>query len=345
MWYHALTAQAPNNDPPFQLTEVTFRGTFYDPTINIGTGFGYLLGNSVLNGGADVNSADYDISFVDSLNVPVAMEASNVSLPSTGPNSPTSAPFGWVGSGQSESDLQSAITAFTSNNPNDTTNDNGLGTYFGGQGYPTFYIVDPGNPKIPSGQNLFFESAASGNSSDIIFHMSFPDGTAINEPYAALSSGGTGPAVLSIGGDPTHPSQGNTIGLNTSADDDKFALTTWLEPNITAGNNYNVTYILNNVTYSLGTITGLAMQGGQVVGVTITGTAPPNAADQVYNFTPANADYATTTIAGLWYSWANYYAMNVRSTPMSDLPGSIANGNILTLTSPPRGWSWSRAWG
>ena len=37
-----------------------------------------------------------------------------------------------------------------------------------------------------------------------------------------------------------------------------------------------------------------------------------NAADQVYNFTPANADYATKTIAGLWYSWANYYAMNVR---------------------------------
>ena len=39
MWYHALTAQAPNNDAPFQLTEFTFRGTFYDPTINAGTGF------------------------------------------------------------------------------------------------------------------------------------------------------------------------------------------------------------------------------------------------------------------------------------------------------------------
>ena len=329
---------APNNDAPFQLTEVTFRGTFYNPAINTGTGFGYLLGTDVLNGGADVDSADYDISFVDSLNVPVAMEASNVTLPSTGPGSITSAPFGWVGSDQSESDLQSAITAFTSSNPNDTTNDNGLGTYFGGQGYPTFYTVNPGNLKIPSGQNLFFDSVASGNSSDILFRMSFPDGTSINEPYAALSSGGTGPEILSIGGDPSHPSSGHTIGLNTSAGADAYALATWIEPNVLAGHTYNVTYILNNVTYSLGTVTGLAVQGGQVVGVNVTGTAPTDAAAQVYNFTPANADYASTTIAGLWYSWANYYAEHVISTtPPGPLSGTISNGNILTLTDPTSG--------
>ena len=338
MWYHALTAQAPNNDAPFQLTEVTFRGTFYNPAINTGTGFGDLLGTDVLNGGADVDSADYDISFVDSLNVPVAMEATNVTLPSTGPSSITSAPFGWVGSDQSESDLQSAITAFTSSNPNDTTNDNGLGTYFGGQGYPTFYTVNPGNLKIPSGQNLFFDSVASGNSSDILFHMSFPDGTSISEPYAALSSGGTGPEILSIGGDPSHPSSGHTIGLNTSAGADAYALATWIEPNVLAGHTYNVTYILNNVTYSLGTVTGLAVQGGQVVGVNVTGTAPTDASAQVYNFTPANADYASTTIAGLWYSWANYYAEHVISTtPPGPVSGTISNGNILTLTDPTSG--------
>jgi hypothetical protein len=39
MWYHALTAQAPNNDAPAQLTEFTFRGTFYNPEINTTTGF------------------------------------------------------------------------------------------------------------------------------------------------------------------------------------------------------------------------------------------------------------------------------------------------------------------
>ncbi len=337
MWYHGLTAQAPNNDAPFQLTEVTFRGTFYNPTINTGTGFGYLLGNDVLNGGADVNSADYDISFVNSLNVPVAMEASDVTLPSTGPDSSTSAPYGWVGSRQSETDLQAAISAFTSPNPDGTTNDNYLGTYFGGQGYPTFYNVERGNLKIPSGQNLFFESNASGNSSDIVFHMSFPDGTSINEPYPALSSGGSGPAVVSIGGDPTHPSQGHTIGLNTTAGADQYALANWIEPDIEAGRNYDVTYIENGVTYSLGTTTGLAMEGGQVVGVNVTGTAPSNAADQVYNFSAANADYAATTIAGLWYSWANYYAANVPSTPAADLAGTIANGNILTLSQPAAG--------
>jgi hypothetical protein len=44
MWYHALTAENPNNDAPFQLIEMSFRGTFYNPAINVGTGFNYLIG-------------------------------------------------------------------------------------------------------------------------------------------------------------------------------------------------------------------------------------------------------------------------------------------------------------
>jgi hypothetical protein len=31
MWYHSLVASSPNNLAPFQLAEVTFRGTFYNP--------------------------------------------------------------------------------------------------------------------------------------------------------------------------------------------------------------------------------------------------------------------------------------------------------------------------
>ena len=44
MWYRSLTAENPNNDAPFQLIEMSFRGTFYNPAINVGTGFNYLIG-------------------------------------------------------------------------------------------------------------------------------------------------------------------------------------------------------------------------------------------------------------------------------------------------------------
>ncbi len=282
----------------------------------------------------DNDSADYDLSFVDSLNLPVAVEASNVTIPSTGPSAPTSAAVGWVGSGQSEADLQAAISAITSTNPTDATDDNYLGTYFGGQGYPTFQVVDPGNVKIPSGQNLFLSSVASGSNSDIYFNMSFSDGTKISEPYAALSNGAVGPLSLLIGGDPSHPSQGQTLGLNTSAMADQYAIANFIEPNVAAGHTYDVTYMDNGVTKSLGTVSSMAMEGGAVVGVNITGTLPSNPAAQVYTFTLANTDYAATTIAGLWYSWANYYVGEEMSTPVVYGSGTISDGNILTLTDP-----------
>jgi len=337
MWYHALNSSAPNNLAPFQLTEISFRGTFYDPTINTGTGFEDLIGTTVFNQGVDNDSADYDLSFVDSLNVPVAVEASNVTIPSNGSNTPASAAVGWVGSGQSETDLQAAISAFASANPNAATNDNYLGTYFGGQGYPTFQVVDPGDVKLPSGQNLFLSSVASGSNSDIFFNMQFSDGTAISEPYPALSNGDIGPLTLLVGGDPAHPSQGHALGLNTSAMADHYALTNFIEPNVAAGHTYDVTYNDNGVITSIGTITSMAMVGNAVVGVNISGTVPANAASQVYTFTLANTDYAATPIAGLWYSWANYYVANIQSTPASNVAGTLADGNILTLTDPTAG--------
>src|SRR5262249_35356274 len=39
LWYHALTAVQPNNDAPDQLFESSFKGTFFDPAKNPGTGF------------------------------------------------------------------------------------------------------------------------------------------------------------------------------------------------------------------------------------------------------------------------------------------------------------------
>lgn len=100
MWYHALTAENPNNDAPFQLIEMSFRGTFYDPAINVGTGFNYLIGFDTPDehyiSANDFDLVNYDVSYVDSFALPVAMEADSVPIPNTKP--PAAAPFGWVGS-------------------------------------------------------------------------------------------------------------------------------------------------------------------------------------------------------------------------------------------------------
>ena len=116
MWYDSLTAENPNNDAPSQLIEMSFRGTFYDPAINMGTGFNYLIGFDTPTenyiSANDFNLVNYDVSYVDSIALPVSLEADSVPIPNTQPAA--SSPFGWVGSSQTINDLQSAFQSFTS---------------------------------------------------------------------------------------------------------------------------------------------------------------------------------------------------------------------------------------
>ena len=58
---------------------------------------------------------------------------------------------------------------------------------------------------------------------------------------------------------PDSPEPGQYDRAEHRADANQYALTTWIEPNIQAGHQYDVTYMVNNVNYSLGTTTGLAM--------------------------------------------------------------------------------------
>ena len=87
MWYHSLTAENPNNDAPFQLIEMSFRGTFYNPTINVGTGFNYLIGFDTTKtnyiSANDFDLVNYDVSYVDAIALPVALEADQVPIPNT----------------------------------------------------------------------------------------------------------------------------------------------------------------------------------------------------------------------------------------------------------------------
>ena len=156
MWYHSLAAQGPQKDAPGQLTEITFRSDYYAPENN--AGFQYLIGTDpdTLNAN-DFNLINYDVSYVDSMVLPVAMQADNVPVEKPGGSGTPAFPFGWAGSSQTIEDtetviqgMQTAIKNFASSDPSV----NGLGTYFADQPTPgaraTPVITIPTRPSTPS---------------------------------------------------------------------------------------------------------------------------------------------------------------------------------------------------
>ncbi len=329
MWYHAQGALNPSEEAPFQLTEITYRSTLYNTK-----GFQQLMTQAAFDDATE-NAINYDISMVDSINTPVAMEASNATITYT----TSQAPYGWIGSGKSldpnaADNFQKALANFTATNTNGN-NLNGLGTYFGGRGYPSYVSIEPGNIKLPGGYNLFDVSPASPNGlSAVNYYKTFPaDGSVIGSAREyTLTSAGSGPITLLFQG--VSGSQDHNLMLSTSTQAYQYALNSLVAPNLQNGFTYNVTY---GGGTSVGTVTGLIKDGNQnVIGVTVSGTVPPNADTQVFNFSLPGTDYATAAIEKLWYSWAQYYVNNVKqlnpSPPAGVVNGTITNGNVLTLS-------------
>jgi hypothetical protein len=346
MWYHDLNSSAPNNIAPFQLTEFTFRGPFYNRDVNIGTGFDWLLDGNDKHDPRGVyassigNIADYDISFVDTISMPVAMEATGVNIPGT----TAQAPFGWVGSSQSINDFQQALQDFASTNE-PGKNTNFLGDYFGGRGYPSYNVIQQGNLKLPSAQNIFFSSPLVKGVTSIQYYKTFPDGTFLKAPMYALSTGDTGPSQIGMAGSSEFvKTGGKNIGLATNKNQAyQYALSTIIGKDIAPGPDQQQWKVYDDTKkLDLGLVDSIIFQtvdGQRIpVGVVLKNNLPSGVAPlDSFTFTPVITDYASTDIASLWYSWAQYYANNVKSTPASDLAGTISNGNTLTLTNPPSG--------
>ncbi|WP_165226959.1 hypothetical protein [Aquisphaera insulae] len=343
MWYHSLTAKNPSNDAPFQLIEMSFRGTFYNPKINVGTGFDYLIGfdTSTINyiSANDFDLVNYDVSYVDSIALPVALQADQVPIP----NTPEAKPFGWVGAPLTIDEMQSAFSAFIGGGGG-----NGLGSYFGGQGYPSYYApAGEGTIKLPSGQNLFFQSPLNtgSNLSSFSIDQTFSDGSRVNLPLFALTDGGTGPFSFPTGGDtdPNIPNPTPTqLILHHTTSADKLILQLLAQG-------------IASYPFQLAAIDGKAVTGGptitsmlydpsnpqQLVGVNLSGplgvSDPPN---HTFNFNRTVADPIVKAIASVWYSWANYYATTIAPTakPATGVQGSIGAGsNLLMLAAATPG--------
>jgi hypothetical protein len=342
MWYHSLTAQNPNNDAPFQLIEMSFRGTFYNPKINVGTGFNYLIGFDTNEtnyiSANDFDLVNYDVSYVDGIALPVALEAAQVPIPNTS----QSQPFGWVGSSLTIGELQDAFASFTGTNSS-------VASYFGGQGYPSYFAPSSVDTiKLPSGQNLFLTSPFNTGSNlssfsiDKTFGPPPPGGSSLDLPLYALSDGGSGPFSLLTGGDadPNFPNPTPTqlvLHHGTGAD------------------NYTLQLLdqgIQTYQFELSAIDGVAVPGGtfissmledpatgQIVGVNL--SQPLNVSDpskHTFTFNRPVMDLVAEAIASVWYSWSNYYATTVTSTPATNVPGSIGAGsNVLVLTNATPG--------
>ena len=143
MWYHNTSPEDVGTDAAAQLTEYTIRDAYLGNFPDVPLSEQHALIN-------------YDVSYVDSMILPVAMEAADVPVPD---KPGTRAAYGWIGTSlklktADLTGMQDRISAFTSDEEA-----NGLGLYFGGEGYPKFYNPNAGLTKVPAGQNVIADTA------------------------------------------------------------------------------------------------------------------------------------------------------------------------------------------
>ena len=192
MYYHCgdpgNNAVDPGADAPDQLIEWTIRDKKFLTAIS--QNYGKIDKDQL------IDLINYDVSYVDHMLLPVAMEATNV------PITPTSKTkdYGWVGADITSAELQKEMLEFTKDNTKGN-NENGLGNYFGGLGWPKFYNPNykPDNEvgiRIPSGASLLLLSPLANRRSSY------------NNNLWMLSSGGDKPIEYFYGGKMDGQSQG-----------------------------------------------------------------------------------------------------------------------------------------
>lgn len=316
MWYRTALL-APALDSPDQLAEWTLRDQAYlsNPQITARTG-------GQIPESERVTLINYDVSYVDNMFLPVAMEALDVPVPAPPtPFTQNPGPFGWIGSTNSSGDLQARIQAFTA-----STNSL-LGSYFGTRGWPIYNMPpDPlGQVKIPAGQNIFAQSPLAGalSSYDVLNN------------HFMLSSGGTAPIRVNIGGQGTAAS-GTTLTLSPNEDVSKVLQ---LQPGDSVvghapAGQPNPIQPGTTVTQVLHVSTGPGDPSTVALSL-------PLVASQLgcnFDFFRPVSDYASEVMIRLWYSWAEYYRTQMQGTAPQTLAGAVAtNQATLWFGSPVSG--------
>jgi hypothetical protein len=310
LWYRADVAFVPLNDAPAQLLEFTIR----DP---------YMW---QLNSNLDKNTLgpliNYDVSYVDTIYLPVAMEATDV--PDANGNKQA---YGWTGAIQSEAQFQQAFEAFVSAGA-----DNGLGSYFGTdktnttRGYTRYNITDPNaDVKLPSGAQALGDSPFQDKRSSY------------GQNIYLLSSGGTGGILANVNTSPD-PAGSETaqVTFNSGADGDDQKATLSQAPtveiDVTCGDpNLPCSGVLKDKTKLIQCVVN--PDGGAGV-VTLNQTTNPDADVKSCTFTYGRpvSDYVSSAIISLWYSWAKYY-MDQNPVSRQQYRGTLVD-RVITFTNP-----------
>jgi hypothetical protein len=190
LWYHRTGAPTEvSTDAPAQLIEMTVRD--HDYFVNNPSQFPKVPVSQ------QVTLINYDVSYVNNVALPVAMETTDNPVP--GDPAKQLKAFGWTGAAQSIPEFQTAIENFTDSDPAK----NGLGTYYGGKGYDKYFIPDPpGSQRVPAGYNFII----NGPLNNVVSTYN----SASRNPNYQLESGGFRFQVDSMGTGLSMPGQ-NTI--------------------------------------------------------------------------------------------------------------------------------------
>lgn len=323
MFYYSDIPKTVPNDFPAQLTEMTFRDQYLKQFISDPNETHALL--------------NYDVSYVNNLIAPIAMEASKV--PITYQTNPEPAPptyfgfenFGWAATNKNAAPFESAVADFVANKKDSEAF---IGQYFGGKGWPKYYSPpnDPFNI-IPAGSNLFANSPLTTGKVNI--HKSSYDANRwllTSNGDAPIQAGGAGLGFQGF----VRQGQQNRIYLPGATP--KFAKD--LREMLKAG-AVNVSYPDNP---ALTTVVKFVPKSGSTMAyVTLKSNAPLSGdTGKVYAFTRTASDYAVTAITNLWYSWAQYHVQHYQNfipDTINATLGFTKNNhatNVITLNGTPK---------
>lgn len=314
MWYHAVIAKGPANDAPSQFVEFTIR----DPWLK-----------KYLNPKIDDNDVgpliNYDVSYVDTIYLPVAMAAIDVPVP----NSTLVKPYGWIGASQTAEQFQQVFQNFTSSDPNQ----HHLGQYFGGKGYTKYYFPDSIQPdsgiKLPSGAQAIGDSPFSGHPSSYDDYMNMLESASDElddfrvdvNASAILGQSYPYPAAnVTLNPPDAVPSGAEQLKTIQDALNAGISVTVTSSP---SGFFPDGTRLLKYEPNSSNPAVGIATFD-QPVNFTSTVTSC------TASFTPQFSDYVTSPILNLWYSWAQYYIAN------NSVSSQTYAGTITVPTSDPK---------
>jgi len=314
MFYHHTISSTPNNGAPAQLGEFTIR----DPYLvqHFGIPASSKQGIVLIN---------YDVSYVDSMILPVAMEAKDVPIPSSQSGHPDNygtENFGWVGADKTLKEVHDALVAFTSKNSSSTSNENGLGQYFDGNGWPAYFNPNPDILKIPAGSNVFASSPLNNTRSP---YNVFAGNDLVNQQWM-LTSGGRAPIRAGANGTP----DGNTIKLTFISDaqrkeffDPLTAMLADKTQKVALSSDPNTPFAT-----PVAFITEFTDNGNQNSTLTLDRTVTgPNASYYAYRQVE---DYAVPRITNIWYSWAKFY-LSTKFVESTRNGTAAVNTNVLKL--------------